>query len=137
MKNKVSISIVYILIGVLLILIPTQLLPVCSSNEMRMACYYTKQAEIGLGIFVLLNAAILILTNNSLIRLGISISQFISSLLVILYPAKLIGLCKMSEMQCSLKTYPALIITGVILAAISVGNIIYIWRKTTKDDKQY
>ena len=88
MKNRVIVSTIYILIGILICLIPTYLYPVCN-GEMKMACYYTKQAEIGLGILITLLGIVFIAAKNENIRIGISISQLLVALLVFLYPIKL------------------------------------------------
>ena len=63
MKNRVIVSTIYILIGILICLIPTYLYPVCN-GEMKMACYYTKQAEIGLGILITLLGIVFIAAKN-------------------------------------------------------------------------
>ena len=128
MKNRVIVSTIYILIGILICLIPTYLYPVCN-GEMKMACYYTKQAEIGLGILITLLGIVFIAAKNENIRIGISISQLLVALLVFLYPIKLIGLCKMSTMACQMRTLPALTVAGVFLVVISAGNRLYLIRK--------
>ena len=96
---------------------------------MKMACYYTKQAEIGLGILITLLGIVFIAAKNENIRIGISISQLLVALLVFLYPIKLIGLCKMSTMACQMRTLPALTVAGVFLVVISAGNLLYLIRK--------
>ena len=68
MKNRVIVSTIYILIGILICLIPTYLYPVCN-GEMKMACYYTKQAEIGLGILITLLGIVFIAAKNENIRI--------------------------------------------------------------------
>lgn len=85
------VSVLYIFLGIVLVLIPTKIFPVCDSEKMKMACYYTKQAEIGLGLLVTLLGIISTVFKNSNVRLGISLSQLGAAILVFLYPIKLIG----------------------------------------------
>lgn len=132
MKNRLITSFIYIVLGVLLILIPTKLFPVCSSGNMKMSCYYTARAELGLGALVILLGAAAILSANDGIRGGLSIAQFGIGILVLLYPTKLIGLCKMSDMKCRIQTLPALIVVGVLLIILSAVNAVYLIGKEWK-----
>ena len=129
MKNRIGIAIAYVVLGVLLILIPTKLFSVCGTSEMKMACYYTQRTVIGIGFVVAVLGAVTILFKNAAIRFGISIAQLGFAALVFLYPLKLIGLCKMSTMHCQVGTKPALIIAGIILIVLSVGNAAYLYIK--------
>ena len=45
MKNRTIFAAAFVLLGLLVILAPTVLFPVCES-EMKMACFFTKKAEI-------------------------------------------------------------------------------------------
>ena len=126
MKNRISISVLFILSGVLLVLIPTVLFPVCSTEKMKMACYFTKKAEIGLGIVIAALGVLYFFFKNEGVRLGISLSQILLTVLVLAYPLKLIGICKNSEMACRVKTLPALIVASVLLGVVSIGNSLYL-----------
>ncbi len=126
MKNRISISILFILSGLLVVLIPTVLFPVCSAEKMKMACYFTKKAEIGLGIVIAAIGALYFFFKNEGVRLGLSLSQILLAALVVLYPTKLIGICKNTEMACRVKTLPALIVVTVLLGVVSIGNSLYL-----------
>ena len=126
MKNRISISILFILSGLLVVLIPTVLFPVCSAEKMKMACYFTKKAEIGLGIVIAAIGALYFFFKNEGVRLGLSLSQILLTALVVLYPTKLIGICKNTEMACRVKTLPALIVVTVLLGVVSIGNSLYL-----------
>ena len=125
MKNRIGFSIGYILLGALLSLIPTVIFPVCES-EKKMSCYYTARAEIGVGIFIIILGIAYILFKSEELRAGISLSIAVSSILIVLLPLKLTGLCKMSDMACRIGTLPALIVIAIIIAAVSLGNFVYI-----------
>ncbi len=132
MKNRIGIAIAYVLLGVLLILIPVKLFPVCNYTEMKMACYYTQRSIVGVGIIVAILGAVTVFFADSNIRIGISISQIGLAALIFLYSTKLIGLCKMSTMQCRLGTGPALFVAGIVIAGLSVINAIYLYFKNKK-----
>lgn len=125
MKNRIIFAAAFILLGLLVILAPTVLFPVCES-EMKMACFFTKKAEIGAGLVIAALGVIYFFLKNKDIRLGISIAQFLNAGLVLAFPAKLTGLCKMSDMACRVKTYPALIVLSVLLALTAVANIVFL-----------
>ena len=125
MKNRIIFAVAFILLGLLVILAPTVLFPVCES-EMKMACFFTKKAEIGAGLVIAALGVIYFFLKNKDIRLGISIAQFLNAGLVLAFPAKLTGLCKMSDMACRVKTYPALIVLSVLLALTAAVNIVFL-----------
>lgn len=119
--NRIITSLLYILGGLLVILTPTVLFPICQS-EMKMACYFTKQAEIGVGALILALGIVSVLFADKKARLGISIAQFFNGVLVLLLPLKLTGLCKMSDMACRAKTLPALIVISVLILVLAGAN---------------
>lgn len=125
MKNRIIFAAAFILLGLLVILAPTVLFPVCES-EMKMACFFTKKAEIGAGLVIAALGVIYFFLKNKDIRLGISIAQFLNAGLVLAFPAKLTGLCKMSDRACRGKTYPALIVLSVLLALTAAVNIVFL-----------
>lgn len=124
MKNKLITALLFILSGLLVILIPTVILPICQS-EMKMACYFTKQAEIGVGA-VILALGVLTLFSSKKTRLGISYAQLLNGILVLALPLKLTGLCKMSDMACRAKTLPGLIVIGVLIIVLAGVNSGYL-----------
>ena len=124
MKNRVIFGLLFIAAGVLIILSPTVLFPVCGAHEMKMACYYTKQAEIGIGGLIAALGVVYLLFSNKDLHIGLSIAQLFSAVTVILYPLKLTGLCKMADMACRVKTLPALVVLSILLAVIAVISII-------------
>ena len=124
MKNKLITALLFILSGLLVILIPTVILPICQS-EMKMACYFTKQAEIGVGA-VILALGVLTAFSSKKTRLGISYAQLLNGILVLALPLKLTGLCKMSDMACRVKTLPELIVLSVLLALTAAADIFFL-----------
>lgn len=123
MKGKRLFSVVYIILGLLLILVPTVIFPVCESMEMKMSCYYSCMAEIILGIIVVV-IGIVTLFVNDIISIVASVLQLLLGVLAIFFPACITGLCKMSDMDCRRQTFPGIIVVSVLLIAVSVVNII-------------
>jgi len=129
MKNRVISSIVFILLGAFIILTPTVLFRVCDSTEMKMSCYYTKHAEIGVGAVIAALGLLSLFTKDVKIRIGYSVSQLLNAALVLALPLKLTGICKMKSMDCQVRTLPALIVGTAFIAIAAIVNIIYLSRK--------
>ena len=110
MKNRIIIAALFFISGLLVIFAPTVLFPVCSAEKMKMACYYTSKAEIGLG---------------SLIGVLGIVFFFFKDKGVLLYPLALTGLCGKEDMDCRVGTLPALIVLSVVLGVTAIVNIIF------------
>jgi hypothetical protein len=122
MKNRIIFAAAFVLLGLLVILAPTVIFPVCES-EMKMACFFTKKAEIGIGLLIAAIGVVSFFLKNKDIRIGLSIAQFLNAALVLALPLKLTGLCKKSDMACRVKTLPALIVLSVLLAVTAAAEI--------------
>ncbi|MBR5975509.1 MAG: DUF4418 family protein [Clostridiales bacterium] len=122
MKNRIIFAAIFVLLGLLVILAPTVLFPVCES-EMKMACFFTKKAEIGVGLLIAAIGVVSVFLKNKDIRIGLSIAQVLNAALVLALPLKLTGLCKKSDMACRVKTLPALIVLSVLLAVAAAAEI--------------
>ncbi len=128
-KNRVIVSGGFILLGFLLIGATRLFFPECNSEDMKMACYYTAYAERGLGILIVILGIAALAFSKKEIRGGISIAQIGVGILVFLYPLKLIGLCKMADMDCRVRLFPAIIVIGVLFFILAAGNSVYLIRK--------
>ncbi len=128
MKNRITFFIIYILIGILLILTPTVIFPVCE-GKMKMGCNYTAYAELGTGAFIIVLGIISVFFVSDKVRAGISISESAAGILAILFPTVLTGVCKSSEMRCHMATLPMLVIVGVILTLAALINVVYLLKK--------
>ena len=127
MKNRIILAASFVLLGLLVILIPTVILPVCES-EMKMACFFTKKAEIGVGAVIAALGVVYVFLKNKDIRVGISIAQIGNAILALALPLKLTGLCKMSDMACRVKTLPGLGVVSVLLGVVALGNSLFLIR---------
>ncbi|MDO5718455.1 MAG: DUF4418 family protein [Tissierellia bacterium] len=132
MKNKKMIfSILFVIIGILILVTPNHLAPVCGPKPDGhfMKCHWMGQALIGQGIFIVITGIIFGLVKNESINLGISISNIIVGIITILLPLYLIGGCKMPTMSCNTHTKP----TVLVLAAVYIiANIVYLFVGTKK-----
>lgn len=131
MKNRVSISILHIFLGFLIFLTPIVIFPVCA-GERKMSCFYTGQAEIGLGVLVVLLGVISLFFSEK-IRAGISVAISGVGILTIAFPVKLIGVCGSSMMKCNMATRPMLVVSGILLILASIGNAVYLLKKEEVD----
>jgi len=119
--------------GLLVILVPTLLLPVCHQKVetkagalLPMPCHYTARAELAVGGLLILTGMLLYASKRrpetgmtlSLVTLGLGV-------VVILIPTILIGTCRDPEHPCNLGTKPALLLLGLLTMAVGgVG----LWR---------
>ena len=124
MKNKIAISIVFIILGVLILLAPTVIFPVCPA-DMKMRCQYTKQAELGIGILITVLGIVSFFFTEK-IRAGISIAIAGIGALAIAIPTTLIGVCGSDMMTCNSATRPLLVVLGVLTILVSVVNTFYL-----------
>lgn len=124
MKNKVVVTIAFIILGVLILLAPTVIFPVCPA-DMKMRCQYTKQAEIGIGILITVLGAVSFFLAEK-VRAGISIAIAGIGVLAIAIPTKLIGVCGSNMMTCNSATRPLLVVLGVLTILVSIVNAVYL-----------
>lgn len=123
MKNKLFASIPSIILGILIAIAPLTFAKVCQTEGgMHMACYYTGRAALGIGLVIAVLGIVALFVKEN-VRIGLSISVIVNSLLMIAVPTFLIGVCKSPMMHCASVTRPTLIVLSVlalVFAAISV-----------------
>ena len=123
MKNKLFASIPSIILGILIAIAPLTFAKVCQSEGgMHMACYYTGRAALGIGLVIAVLGIVALFVKEN-VRIGLSIAVIVNSLLMIVFPTFLIGVCKSPMMHCASVTRPTLIVLSVlslVFAAISV-----------------
>lgn len=134
MKNRVTVAIVNIILGVLIALIPFNLFPVCGHEEKKMACYFTGKAEVVLGIGIAILGFVYLYSKCKGVRLGITIAQIINAAISVVF-LKVIGLCKMAAMACQIKTKPAIIVAAIILLVVQAANVFVLSKKGNKDEE--
>ena len=119
------------IIGLLYILVPQYLLPVCQNtltlvngNTIPMKCFWTANAINGLGAAVCLAGLVICLCTSAAMRMGISLMTGILSLLAIAISVFLIGVCVNEAMPCRIGTLPAICVLSAILFIVSIVNML-------------
>lgn len=136
MKNRLLSGIAVAVFGLLTMLVPVCIFPACSKmietaagSTVPMRCFWSGQAEIGIGVLILCGGLLLILFRSPLVRIGISVMTALAGVLALLTPTVLIGGCEMDTMACRMTTFPALIVLGVLTAAVCFANAAYLSKK--------
>ena len=93
-----------------------------------MVCHWAERAVTALAaVFVILSAARFFLESKT--KLGISISFLPLSVLEVLLPGVIVNLCMMKEMHCHTVMRPAVVVLSILLAALSVVDILVLLKK--------
>lgn len=126
MKNKVIFSVLYVVLGILTVLAPTVIFPVCA-GDMGMRCTYTGHAEVGLGLLLAILGLVSLFLQEK-VRAGISIATVGIGGFVIALPVGLIGVCGSNMMKCNVATRPLLVVLGVLIILVSLINAVFLLR---------
>ena len=117
MFRRLFASLPAIVFGVLIAVAPQAFAHVCEvKDNMPMACHYTAQAELGIGVVIAL-LGIIALFCSPKIRTGLNIAVALNALLSL---AVLIGVCKGAMMHCHMVTRPTLIVIGILALLFAV-----------------
>jgi drug/metabolite transporter (DMT)-like permease len=125
-----------VILGILVILTPWVLFPVCemeglylktaAGTQMPMKCGWTARAETGMGALIMVAGGLLIARGTPDTRQAVGVFSVATGILVILFPTILIGMCAMAEHPCRQLTLPALEILGVI---VIITGVYLIWKR--------
>lgn len=130
-KTKIAGGIL-ILLGALLMLIPTLLFPGCEGlieradggASMPMRCHWTGLAEVGIGILILCAGLLSLAAKTG--GAGVFAMATACGVVGVLLPIKLIGVCAMPTMACRSAMAPAIyvscalvIVTGLVGALLA------------------
>ncbi|MBP1564893.1 MAG: DUF4418 family protein [Oscillospiraceae bacterium] len=126
MKNKVTNAVVYLILGILLIIGPYTLFPVCDTAEKIMKCFWATRAvnTVG-GIIAFFGIALLLLKNQDSV-ITVNLCSVVAGTAAILLPSVLIGGCAKDTMPCQALTFPAIYLISAVVILFSVGNLIYL-----------
>ena len=119
MNKKLYAGISQILLGALVASAPQTFAHVCEVKETPMACHYTAQTALGIGIVIAVLGIVGLFVSDQT-RAGLDIANAVLGVLTITVPTVLIGVCKGAMMHCHMVTLPTLIVLGVLLTVLAV-----------------
>ncbi|MDR2606709.1 MAG: DUF4418 family protein [Oscillospiraceae bacterium] len=136
-KNRIGIGAVSVISGALTAFGPHTLFKVCSESGHHgiestavSVCHYSAAAELGIGILIALLGIAYILFSSPHTHVGLSLGIGLNALLALLIITVLIGVDPNPMMSCRVRTLPALTLISSLTIAVSIGNLIYLLRKT-------
>ncbi len=92
---------------------------VCDGMEgMTPICFITKKWAIIFGVILIVLSVIQLVVKNKGIHIALSITQFISGIVMILLPIVIAPVCQMKSMHCYVYTRPLLVIAGIVISII-------------------
>ncbi|MCP4675108.1 MAG: DUF4418 family protein [Deltaproteobacteria bacterium] len=111
-------------LGVLIIVVPWIIFPVCGVGRYapppgqsigHHGCHGTLDAETVIGVITIIAGLVAIILPRKRVVFAVSISVMLMAVLVVLFPAAITGVCKMSTMPCRLGTVPALYSVAILM----------------------
>lgn len=137
MKNRVISGVIVIIAGILFILIPYFILPVCEHmpNMPIMKCFWTARVELGLGIVIIFGGILLLLFRHLYARMGVCLMLLAVAVLALTVPVGLVGVCPMPNMPCRMGTLPGLVVLSILLILFLLGNLFYLYKKSQRGCK--
>ena len=145
MQNRVVLSLAYIIIGILFILFPMYILPVCPSESVNlptamqgqvehmhtgvgkiMKCFWTGRAEVGVGCLIIAIGILMLFCQKIFLRMGLSMAIACISLFALAIPTVLIGVCDNQMMRCNMGAKPALVLLSLLLFIVALVNTYYL-----------
>ena len=131
MKDKILASI-YAVLGALVAFGPTYLFKVCQglkADGTPMKCHWMAQAELGVGLAIVLVAVLMFIAKSNETKTMLSITTAGLAIVAFLMPRVLIGVCKTATMSCVALTLPALTIITIVLFLAAVIGIVLSLKK--------
>lgn len=128
MKNRLISGIGAIISGLLVSLGPKTIFRLCEAKPdgSWMKCHWTGEAEFGIGLLIFVLGVLILTFASKQTRLGLSIAVALEGMLVLAFPAVLIGGCAMENMDCRRITFPAIIVIGTLIVISFTFNSLYL-----------
>ncbi len=134
MRNKVLSSIVFFILGGLIVIGPYTIFPVCIGAMMPMKCQDTAKIEIVLGILTIAIGVLFLLLKNKKFRIWLNLVAIPIGILAFLFPSVITGVCSNPHMSCRSLALPALSIISIALIVFAAINTVYLWKFTNKGE---
>lgn len=119
-------GIIFIVLGVLIVLAPTVIAPLCGpmENGMFMKCHWMGRSAMGAGALIaILGAAYTYVCSNKA-KSALAFSLLLQGLYIIALEAFLIGGCKNPMMACRAHTMPVLYVLAGLVIVLSLIALI-------------
>jgi hypothetical protein len=127
-----TLGIVLFLTGLMAVLIPRYVLPVCEyQGYSRMACSSTALSEMFMGFVVMVSSLGIFFSKSAETLRWLSLTLIASGISVILIP-EAIGYCHSSSMPCNYGTIPVLRLTGALITLVSLGGLLASLRRAAR-----
>jgi len=122
----------FFVIGLLLVLVPRYILPVCEYQGYNpMSCSHTAIAEMFVGFMVMVTSAGMSFSRGSESLRWLSLPILAAGVSVLWIP-EAIGYCHSSQMPCNYATVPVLRLLGVLTVLLSLGSFLLSFRGEKK-----
>ncbi|MBU3145170.1 DUF4418 family protein [Clostridium sp. CF012] len=131
--KKSAIYGVYFIIGALLAIGPHTLFAVCPKGETIMKCWWSAQAEISIGIMLIVAGIAILAFKSEEIQFGICIMTTALGVVAILIPSVLIGGCMKKTMMCQSISFPWIYIIGGLTTVVSIFNCISLSKRMKRN----
>ncbi len=140
-KLDIVLSVVIMILGLLIILVPQFILPVCegtlvtdAGKEVPMKCHWTAQAEILTGLMILAAGVLSLVVKKDGGRMASGIFAALGGLCALLLVTSVIGVCMNPAMSCVMGTKPAIIILSAFTMLLGAIMALRAGRNTKQND---
>ena len=134
-------GILLLVLGVISVLIPKIILPVCSGqlelatgSTAPMKCHWMAQAELPISILIIAVSVLILALKNQQMQLILYVVITMLGLMVILVCTVFIGVCMASGMPCRMGTQPAMIIIGAMILFFSMIGVYSTYKTRIKPE---
>ncbi len=127
--NQIS-GALFVITGLLIAFGPKTIFSVCNSEgDMVMKCFYTSQAELGIGIEIAVLGLLLFIQKTKEAQLATAYAVGLSSIVAFLIPNFLIGVCGSEHMHCKAVTQPALTLISALTFIVSAAIVVLLGKE--------
>lgn len=137
MRNRLIFGGLFTGLGILVMVVPFLILPVCdgqvllaNGSSVPMKCHWMAQAELGTGAVLAVIGLFCLVFRDPKARYGLALAALPVAGLVGALPSFLIGVCKNPQMPCHAGTYPALMILSGLIALIALQALLLYARES-------
>ncbi len=134
-KNAAGIA--ELLISIILTVGVFTLFKACGLHEGKaMACHWAENTVKALGIVFVSLSVLRLIEKEEGVKKGIALAFVPLSVLTFLVPGKIISLCMMDTMRCQTTFKPFVIVLSVVLALISLADVVILSLGKKNNNKQ-